>query len=171
MSSLNEFVNHPRPEDYVAALDELTTGPEYAPYAGHIEELERLFENGDYQAALDYATAKSATLVLSPTAHLMARMAAETLGDGEREDAERNQADLLLDCVLQSGDGSRDKPFLVSLVHDEYAVLTALDIKQTVQGFVVHGNRWLDVLKSDDDSETAFDVTRVLRRYKRQPER
>ena len=167
MSKLDEFIERPTPETYVSALDELQAGPDYAPYAGHCEEGAALFDRGKYQAVLDLVAAQSATLFLSPMAHQIAKMAAEKLGDAERAHEESRRVEICLSCVIESGDGSLDKPYLVSLVQDEYAVLSALGVEPGDQSLLRHGGRSLDLFKTSDGSEPAFDVTKMLARFKR----
>ena len=164
LSKIDKFFQDPTPENYITALDLISVDEHYEPYAMHIEKIEELLDNNEFQAVLDGIVEALPTLILSPIAHHLAHLAAEKIDDTERTKMEDFMTQACLVCALRTGDGTRDKPFHVSLPQDEYALMAALKRSTVKQELVQDGTRWLDVLKGEDDVETVFDITRPYNR-------
>lgn len=69
---------------------------------------------------------------------------------------------ICIDCILSTGDGSKDQPYLVLRTSDEYDVLEHLDKKVKQQSLTGNGEKRFDVLECEDGSEYWFDVTDAL---------
>jgi hypothetical protein len=101
-------------------------------------------------------------LLLSPRAHGMAAMAADGLDDAAKAKAEREAAAKCVEGMLSTGDGSADKPFLVTRVSDEYDLLRHLKKARTSQGLRHKDGKSFDVMSCTDGTEVWFDITVVF---------
>ncbi len=101
-------------------------------------------------------------LLLSPRAHGMAAMAAEGLDDAAKAKAERDAAAKCVEGMLATGDGSADKPYLVTRVTDEYDLLRHLKKVRDAQGLRHKDGKAFDVMSCTDGTEVWFDITVVF---------
>ena len=94
----------------------------------------------------------------SPAAHAALAAAFDGLGDTERAARERRTSVLALESVLATGDGTRERPWSVLRLSDEYDVLRARGRRSVRQELVtVHGRR-ADRHHCDDGTEAWFDL-------------
>ena len=89
-------------------------------------------------------------------------MAAEGLEDAAKAKAEREAAAKCVEGVLATGDGSADKPYLVTRVSDEYDLLRHLKKARTTQGLRHKDGKAFDVMSCTDGTEVWFDITAVF---------
>ena len=162
-----DFLKSPTKERYVAVYQALTTGQEYNPYGDDLKEIKRLIGKKHYEEARQKLKTAWPSLLLSPSAHQCAATVARTLGDEATADKERQIAEKCLQGILATGDGSRERPYLVSRVSDEYDLIRHLNKRSTTQGLSLDGQRSYDVLNLDDGSQMWFDISAVFARVKR----
>jgi hypothetical protein len=124
LAALAAYAKEQTPQAFVALRKAAIASPHYAPYNDNLNDVAELIDRGAYPIADELLRAGMANYLLSPTAHFMAAFTAEKLGDGRRSGMEAAIGRLLLRGILESGDGSRERPFLVTRVKDEYEVLT-----------------------------------------------
>lgn len=98
----------------------------------------------------------------SPAAHAALAAAHEGLGDATRSRRERRTQALALDSVLGTGDGTRERPWSVLRISDEYDVLRAQRRTSATQTLVDDGDRSLDRHECTDGTEAWFDVSTLV---------
>ena len=103
-------------------------------------------------------------LLLSPRAHLCAAMIAESEGDEERRRMEGAVAYACVQGILSTGDGTKQRPYVVTRTSDEYDVLQFLGKELESQSLLEEEDRHYDQLRCKDGSEMWFDVTDPLGR-------
>ncbi len=100
----------------------------------------------------------------SPMAHAVLASAYDGQGDAARARRERRMAQLAMSAILSSGDGSRERPWAVLRVSDEYDVLRAQERTSRSQRTVTRAGRELDHHVCDDGTEAWFDIDLLERR-------
>lgn len=101
---------------------------------------------------------------LSPAAHAALAAAHHALGDDARAQAERRTQALALESIRSTGDGTRERPWSVLRISDQYDVLRADGRASRHQTLVETDGRSLDRHACDDGSEVWFDVSRLVGR-------
>ena len=158
-----DLLSQPSRENYLRLWEAVTSGPSYAPYGDPFGPVEQRLEAGDFAGAQEALRPVLGQLLLCPRAHLLASVAAKRAGD---EDAAGFESMFYVRCIqgiLATGDGTADRPYLVTRTSDEYDVLSHLEKELQVQS-LMHGpdGRSLDRMTCTDGSELHFDVTRAL---------
>lgn len=100
--------------------------------------------------------------LLSPGAHLKLALIYQQLGRDAEMERERVIANLCLEGILSTGDGSAERPYLVTRTSDEYDVLAASNLNPVSQTLRLVEGRRLDVLTTREGSEICFDVTEIF---------
>lgn len=98
----------------------------------------------------------------SPSAHAALAAAHHALGEQDRAQAERRLQALALDSIRSTGDGTREHPWSVLRVSDEYDVLRAAGRVSREQTLVEADGRSLDRHVCDDGSQAWFDVSGLV---------
>jgi len=155
-----EFVENPTGAAYRAILEKLAAGSDYRPYAGYIEQIQGLLDSKEFEKAHEACKRSSATLLLSPELHMLAGYAARELGDDELFNMERIIASACVRGMLDTGDGTREKPYIVSVTGDEHFVLEVLKKAFESQRLVRDGERYMDLIRTTEGDEIFFDVTK-----------
>lgn len=62
--------------------------------------------------------------------------------------------------ILDTGDGTKAKPYVVSVTDDEYFILEVLKKKFESQALLRDGDRHLDLIKTTEGDELYFDISR-----------
>lgn len=97
-------------------------------------------------------------LFLCPEAHQMAAWALRRIGEHSRADAHAAWAQLGIEAISSSGNGTRMRPWRVMRIIDEYAQLRARGIHPAGQRRVVSDGRCLDAHVDQDGVEHWFEV-------------
>lgn len=100
--------------------------------------------------------------LLSPAAHAALAHALTGAGRPDAAARERVLAQAALASILSTGDGTRERPWSVLRVGDEYDVLRSLRRRSAQQSVERDGGRHLDHHVCDDGSEAWFDVTELF---------
>lgn len=160
MKNFFDFVQNPTGAHYRAILDKLTAGPEYRPYAGYIEQIQGLLDSEEYEKAYEACQRSKETLLLSPELHMLAGYAASKLGNDELFEAERVITSACVRGILDTGDGTKAKPYVVSVTGDEYFILEVLKKTFESQALERDGERFLDLIRTAEGDEIFFDITK-----------
>jgi hypothetical protein len=157
-----EFVSAPGPETFLAVRSAVVADPAYQPYGDDLDELTELVERGAFTEVGPRFQQGLPTLLLSPRAHFLASAAAGELGDDETAQMERHLLFLCAQGILGTGDGSRERPYLVTSTTDEYSILGILRLAPVGQSLLSDGDRRLDEQRCEDGTVVYFDVTDMM---------
>jgi hypothetical protein len=159
---LAAFQKEPNRENFVGLRAAVVAAPSYSPYSFDLDEIGDLAKKEQFAEVQTRLKAAMPNLLLSPRAHLLASRAAERLGDARTAEKERSLIAACFKGILSTGDGSREKPYLVTRVSDEYDVLGYLKKRSKQQAIVRVGDKQLDRFDCTDGSVCCFDVTEVF---------
>ena len=154
-----KFAEAPDRGSYLEIRAALIDAGGYDPYSQELDRAIDLAEQDKLAEARDIIVQSIWNLLLSPSAHIILAMAAEQAGEAEQAAMERQFAYACLTGILATGDGSRDKPYLVVRTSDEYDVLDFLRKQSERQTLHKVGDRSLDALRCSDGSEVWFDIS------------
>jgi hypothetical protein len=158
-SRFEDFLKKPSRETFMAVRAAVVSSGAYNPYGNALEQASKLLDEGLFAEFLEQMPRLMPDHLLSPRAHMMASFAYKQLADEEGRKFEMALAHLCIDGVLASGDGSREKPYFVLRVSDEYDVMGALGRQMKQQSLVREGARALDAMDCADGTRVFFDIT------------
>jgi hypothetical protein len=150
----------------------------YQPYDVDTELRNAMFEalgKGEHARARTLADSALSKNYLDIFAHIAAAASARELMDNTAADFHRTLAQGLL-ASIGRGDNSKDAPFLVISVDEEYAFLQTMGLERTTQGLSTCAGHPCDQLTVRDSqngktSVLYFDVTIPFGSFSRQLER
>jgi len=160
--SYQAFVDDPTPERFLAARRAVIDDPGYPPDGLPLVKLERLLDAAQFTRLARETARLLHAWRLSPRMHFLAGVAAAELGRTARASEQRRQLQACLQGLLGTGDGTRERPFLVTHASDEYDVVRALGHQPITQQLVDSGSRRMDVIGCRGGIELWFDVTALL---------
>lgn len=117
---------------------------------------------GAHEEAVAILEALMPGAFFSPSAHAALGAACAALGDDARARAERRTQLLALESIRSTGDGTREHPWSVLRISDEYDVLRADRRTSREQTLVAVDGRSLDRHVCDDGSDVWFEVGRLV---------
>lgn len=144
---------------FMQVRDALIASSDYKPYTSDKLKIRHLVEQEQFQEALDYLLSVMGNWLLNPDAHELASYISYRLGQQDLAKLEYTVAQLCLKDILSTGDGSKDSPFLILHIDDEYDVLRYLNKKRENQTLFEADGRRYDVLTCEDSTTIWFDVT------------
>jgi len=159
---IDAFIEKPNRENYLALHKKVVSHPDYNPYSRDLDEIEDLHEKGKFAEARKKIRESMPNLLLSPRAHLIAGMAAGKMNDDEAMRREGTFWIRCIDGILATGDGTEERPYLVTAVSDEYDVLRRLGKVSKSQGIQSHEGKHFDVIFCTDGSHIWFDITHAF---------
>lgn len=126
-------------------------------YSSDLYEIDDLINKPkftDHKAHLNIYT------ILSPRFYFKSSKVYEMMGNIKEAEKLLNRGKLILDCILQSGNGTKNKPYKVLLVEDEKDLLDyILKEKMVSQSLVFYEEKKLDIIKCASGKEFVFDIT------------
>lgn len=152
------FVADPTPENYLAVRRAVVTHPDYDPYGNALRHVRDAYEAGEFARVQSLFAERVPTLLLSGEAHFIVALAHEKLGEDDLCKMEKFLAFRCVSGILGSGDGSHERPYLVTSTADEYDALNALSKQSTMQSLHQEDGRVLD-RQQVDGGDVWFDVT------------
>lgn len=148
-----------------AALHSLRTAvqadPTYSASGNHVAEATALLEAGDLDEAEACLSFFRKGGFFNPSTH---RLLARVMRAKGREDIAQLEEQLeffAIKSLLDSGDGTRTRPYVVLRVADEYDVLDLLGRSLERQAVVTEGGRLFDLIECTDGSEVWFELFRA----------
>ena len=156
---LAEFIMSPSRELYLELRDVVIASEFYAPYSDEFETAVRLFEEENFDDARETIQNGMPNLILSPRAHHLLSYLHFKAGDKKTAQFEFAFSEACLKGILATGDGSIEKPYLVTRTSDEYDVLEHLGKELTRQALAESEDRRLDVMTCRDGATLSFDIT------------
>jgi len=156
---LRAFLQQPGRESFLRVRETVIASPAHAPYSHHAQEMAVLAKRGDLDGAFKLLSDSFPNLILSPFAHAALSIAHEKKGDEQASRFERAVCSLCLEGIMSTGQGTKESPYLVTLIQDEYDVLQYLGRESTMQALVEVGEGQHDVMTLEDGTEVHFDIT------------
>ncbi len=158
------YADEPTPEKFLALRAVVAQSPDYKPGDDNRIEAEELLDRNELDAALRLLMNDMPNAFLTPRFHFLAAMASDNLGDAQKAHLESLVGSVLLRGILDSGDGSPERPYLVSRVTDEYDVLGQLGKNLKTQSLIQKEHGVFDLMECDDGTELWFDVSMIFTR-------
>lgn len=156
---MTDFLREPTQDHFRAIRSAVIAHPAWHPYAGDIEALQALVKDSRWtDVALRFQHAMP-SLMLSPEAHFIAAEAARRNGDENGSELLAFIANALLGAISASGEGTRERPYLVTNVSDEYMILLLQSKQVAAQTLDRAGDRRVDCFRCHDGGEVCFDIT------------
>jgi hypothetical protein len=155
---LTAFVEQPSRKTFLAVRAAVLRECPQPIAAADLVAVRRLLEEGAACRALARIDDLPAAKVLSPRVHLLAAEAADLLGDAERGELERMLFVLVLQGLLDTGEGTAAAPYIVCQPSDEYDIAEALGVVPTRQGLMEREDKLCDVLRCTDGRELWFSL-------------
>ena len=160
----SRLVEEPTKENYLAARAFVIGHESYKPYSTDVFELGDTKTEAGSRQVLEAIQRCSPNLLFSPRAHLTAAVAAKTLGDEKRSRLEMEITRRLIRAILTTGEGTKNKPYLILRLTDQDDVLMHLRKKQERQSLVQDGGKF-DVIRCADGADIWFDVSNIFGRH------
>lgn len=153
------YVQAPSAEGYARLREAVIQRPGYDPYGVHFFRARELLDKGDAAAAADYLKEHLDDLLLNPGTYLLLAVALGRTGRQEEARAFGAMAGLLVRPILDSGDGTRERPYVVNYIADEYDVLRSLGKEVRMQALKQGEGAVYDYFSCQDATELWFDIT------------
>ncbi len=148
--------------DLARLRDAVRRSPGFDPGLDVVAMVSPALARGAHEEAAAIVAGLMPGAFFSPSAHAALGAARAALGDDVRARAERRIQLLALESILSTGDGTRERPWSVLRIGDEYDVLRAERHASREQTLVTAGGRSLDRHVCDDGTEVFFDVGRLV---------
>ena len=140
--------------DFTALRLAYAASADYAPYAHesdalpYWESMNAALERQDYRRVVSQADSALNIDYLDIRTHIVRAHAAEQLGDTNAAAWDRAVADRLFESIMASGRGTRDSPYVVVSMAEEYAVLAMTGYEQGRQSLSECRSRPCDILET-----------------------
>jgi len=156
---LQKYLHEPSRDNFISLRDAVAASPDYKPYLDYRKRVYPLLDQHKYDRARKYLESVMPKKFLNPGIHELLSFVLRELAEDEGAHAELMLAGILLKGILSTGDGSRENPYLVLYIDDEYNVLEHFEKQRVAQSLVQDGDRFYDRLGCADGSQIWFDVT------------
>jgi len=149
--------------DLAALREAVRRSPGFDPGLDVVALVAPALARGDHAEVVSLVQGVMPGAFFSPSAHAALAAAHAGLGDDARARAERTLQALALESIRSTGEGTREHPWSVLRVGDEYDVLRAARRTSRQQTVLALDGRSLDRHECDDGGEAWFDVTHLVR--------
>jgi len=153
--------------NYLAVCDAISSHTSYAPYSDELARVEDLFSENKLEEARSCIFGAFPNLLVSPRAHWALAAIANRLKDDRGRSMEQWIAARCVEGVLATGEGTREKPYVVLRTSDEYDVLQFRGKKFVSQALQEFNDKCFDAISCEDGSELWFDITRAYAMLKK----
>ena len=93
---------------------------------------------------------------------------AKKMGNEMAEKLEGFLASAFCQGIIETGDGTKESPYLVTRTSDEYDVLAFLQLEFAGQSLLESEGRAFDLVKCNDGTEIWFDISDCYKKLKDQ---
>lgn len=155
-----DFLESPSPANLNTLRIAIQECPSYTPTPAFFRDALRYAAAGRHSAVIETVAERMPGAFLSPSAHSLLASALTALGDVEEARREQALARMATVCIARSGTGTREQPWVVLRVPDEYDFLRWRGLRPVEQKMVLQEGRPLDVITCDDGSEACFQMFR-----------
>lgn len=156
------FVEQPSTERFLSARQALVARSPRMLSAGDFCELARLLDERDLPGLSRAIEALPPIAALSPTVHLLAARAALLAGDEQDHALEEYLAEICLEALLATGDGSIDRPYCVCCTRDEIEICRAQNLEPAKNALLHLGGSAIDVIECESGELVCFDVSALV---------
>lgn len=158
------FLQTPTLDTFSAVRSHIVAHEKYDGYSRELDEMEEAYREKQFADVRKTFGEAMPNLLLSPGAHMLLSMAHHKEGDTQGADMEKFLCFCCLDGIQLTGDGTREKPYLVLRTSDEYDLLNSLGKSFAGQALVhdEEGGKSFDLMTCDDGSELWFDITDMM---------
>ncbi len=157
-----EFLETPNGTTFTALREWLIQQPEYDYASLDLDEVAALTQDENFGAVIDQGDDAMPNWVLSPSMHQYLAEAARSQGDEDRAKVEEYLIKACLAGLSQSGDGSAEKPYLLTHPADEYDLVESLGKVVTEHTTLVDLASPLSRVTCEDGTILHFDVSAGL---------
>ena len=149
--------------DLTSLRDAVRRAPGFDPALDVVSAVSPALARGDHAEAARIVADLMPGAFFSPSAHAALAAAHAGLGDAARAQAERRTQVLALESLRSTGDGTRERPWSVLRISDQYDVLRADRRSSREQSLVIADGATLDRHVCHDGGEVWFEVGRLVR--------
>lgn len=165
-AALQRWLESPGQETFLRMRALVLASDVYDPYDQIFLRVSQSLKDNRYDKLRDALMGDMPNLLLSPRAHMLLAVAYSKLGARESEEMEGYLVKLCLDGIAGSGDGSFERPYLVTRTEDEYDFLSSKGLERGSQALLQDGERVIDQLTAADGTVLHFDITEPYRRLR-----
>lgn len=162
--AFGEFLVQPQEGQFEELRETIIAHENYSPYSDDLTRMIGADKAGEHESVFVLFREQFPNLLLSPTAHRIMNHAHTALGREKEAQMEGAIAWRCLEGILSTGDGTREKPYRILRIQDEYEVLAYRQLEFKSQSLQEEGDRRYDLIATEDGSEVVFDVTDPMRR-------
>lgn len=161
------FLKNPGLETYFPLRDAAIQLPEFNPsLPTRSQNVFAMIEQGQLDEALAILRERMPGEILSPALHVGLGAVAAKKGEKNSAELEFHFANSLRQALLATGDGSLEKPYIVSRVAEAYGIIGWLEATPREYSMTFAGGKLLDVIDTNELGEVYFDVQIPLRSYR-----
>ncbi|WP_430408672.1 DUF4919 domain-containing protein [Kordia sp.] len=150
-----DFLTEPTKEAFLKARTYVIEDEEYNPYSDDMSVIQAFLEKEEYEKVMEYT---NINVILSPRVHLMKKYAATQLGKEKDATSEYFLGHRILEGIHATGDGSKEKPFMVLRVSDERDFLGFIGEEYASQALVKEEKTY-DLITTKSGKSIYFDIT------------
>lgn len=155
-SGFFRFVLEPSKESFLEARRKVVEHDEYDPYSFILDDIKDLLDEKEYAKVLEI---DDINLLLSPRAHSYKRYAFEGLEMHREAEIAVTVLRKILECILLTGDGSKEYPYIVTKVQDEYDLLSFIGEESKLQSLIIEETCTYDKVETKSGKTIFFDIT------------
>ena len=155
------FLDTPTVEKYLALNQVIADNDSFLRSSCSIIDIEQLLVTNEYDNIIAKVSGPDCLAYIStPRYHLLQAVAYRAKGQTSEANSNAAIAFLLADTIMQTGDGTRERPYHVLSVEAEYDVLRLkIKKKRVSQAAEQIDGREMDVLRLASGEEVYFDTT------------
>jgi len=167
LDALVQLRVQPTRDNYLALHAMVTAHASYQPYHRTFKTVQKQLSQRVYMASLVTLWEAMPTTLLSPRNYMLQAEIFQILNRPDDAAFAKTTAFALVQAIMATGDGSEAKPWVVSLVSDEYDVLAVLGKTRQRQSLMRgedDDSRRFDVITTTEGEEYWFEVTSLFGR-------
>lgn len=157
-SAFSAYLDAPGPVRLAELHREITSSHNFLRATVWLERATELADASRHDELIRLLTRLMPGVLLSPTAHAMLSVAYGGIGEREESQRHRFYAEVSLEAIAGSGDGTEERPWRVLHVADEYALLSSLGLAPAGQRSVEMSGRLIDEITVSDGTQRWFEL-------------
>lgn len=146
---VGDFLSGPSPETYQVLRELVLASPHYRPHSDTVDRLWQALDAGNLEVAEQLSPQLIPTFLLNPRAHLGLAYLHGKRGDERGEQFEFYFSQQVRRFLMESGDGSRERPYQVTSVDEAHYVAGALEARVKQVSCEWLNGQFHDVLVTD----------------------